>query len=121
MVGYGAARFARNVAALHCLAAEGVAIPVLCTAEEEAQTVARLSRLRPGWSWRCLGIQTANSGCAQPSSGCLELTVLHDWMRFQDVLLVAPGCANEFHYALSIVAGDNVVDLEELLAYSPLS
>ena len=116
---YVAARFARNVAALHCLAAEGVAIPVLCTAQEEAQTVARLRRLRPGWAWRCLGIQTVNSGCAQPSSGCLELAVLHDWMRFQDVLIVAPGCAGEFHYALSMVADDNVLDLEELLAYSP--
>jgi len=117
---YVATRFARNVAALHCQAAKGVAVPVLCTAEEEAETVARLSRLRPGWSWRCLGIQTLCSGCAQPSSGSLELNVLHDWMRFQDVLLIAPGCAREFHYALSLIAGDNVLATEELLAYAPL-
>jgi hypothetical protein len=117
---HAAVRFARNVAALHCQAAKGVAVPVLCTAEEEAQTVARLSRLRPGWSWRCLGIQTPDPGRAQPTGGGLEMAALHDWMRFQDVLLVAPACAREFHYALSLVAGDNLMDTEELLAYSPL-
>lgn len=115
-----AARFARNVAALHCQAAKGVAVPVLCTAEEEAETVARLSRLRPGWSWRCLGIRALDPGRSQPSGGCVELTALHDWMRFQDVLLLAPGCAREFHYALSLIAGDNVLAAEELLAHAPL-
>ena len=115
-----ATRFARNVAALHCQAAKGVAVPVLCTAEEEAETVARLNRLRPGWSWRCMGIHALDADRARPSCGAVELPVLHDWMRFQAVLILAPGCAREFHYALSVVTGDNVVDLEELLAYSPL-
>lgn len=115
-----AVRFARNVAALHCQAAKGAAVPVLCTAEEEAETVARLGRLRPGWDWRCLGIQTLDPGRVQPTGGGLELAALHDWMRHQDVLLVAPACAREFHYALSLIAGDNVLDAEELLAYTPL-
>jgi hypothetical protein len=113
-------RFARNVAALHCQAAKGAAVPVLCTAEEEEETVACLNRLRPGWSWRCMGIQTLNCGRPQPSSGAVELAVLHDWMRFQKVLVVAPGCAREFHYALSLIGSDTSVALEDLLAYSPL-
>jgi len=114
-----AARFARNVASLHCQAAKGAPIPVLCTAEEEEEVLARLSRLRPGWSWRCMGIQALNCGRPQPSSGCVELAVLHDWMRFQKALIVAPGCAREFHYALSLVGSDTAVALEELLDYSP--
>jgi len=113
-------RFARNVAALHCLAAKGAAVPVLCTAEEETRTVARLSRLRPGWTWRCLGIQTLDPGRVQPTGGGLEMAALHDWMRHQDALLVAPACAREFHYALSLIAGDNILTSEELLAYEPL-
>ncbi len=115
-----ATRFARNVAALHCQAAKGAPIPVLCIAEEEEEVLARLGRLRPGWSWRCMGIQALNCGRPQPSSGGVELAVLHDWMRFQKVLVVAPGCAREFHYALSLVGSDTALALEELLAYSPL-
>jgi hypothetical protein len=41
-------------------------------------------------------------------------------MRFQDVLLVAPACAREHHYALSLVRDAGAQDLEELLAYAPL-
>lgn len=114
-----AARFARNVAALHCQAAKGAPVPVLCTAEEEEEVLARLERLRPGWTWRCMGIQALNCDRPQPSSGGVELAVLHDWMRFQKVLLVAPGCAREFHYALSLIGSDTAVALEELLDYSP--
>ncbi|MDR3640426.1 MAG: hypothetical protein P4L39_03805 [Humidesulfovibrio sp.] len=113
------ARFARNVAALHCQAAKGVALPVLCTAEEEMEILPRLGRLRPDWSWRFLGIQAIEAGRPKPSSGSVELAALHDWIRFQDVLLLAPGCAREYHYALSLIRGDNVLDLEQLLAYSP--
>jgi len=115
-----ATRFARNVAALHCQAAKGVAVPVLCTAQEEPEVLARLARLRPGWSWSCVGIQAPTSEGAAPSSGTVALAALHDWMRSQEVLALAPACAREFHYALSLIAGDNVLDLEELLAYSPL-
>lgn len=112
-------RFARNVAALHCQAAKGAPVPVLCIAEEEEETLACLNRLRPGWTWRCMGIQTLNRGRSQPSSGSVELAVLHDWMRFQKVLVVAPGCAREFHYALSLIGSDKAVALEDLLVYSP--
>jgi len=49
----------------------------------------------------------------------VELAVLHDWMRFQKVLVVAPDCAREFHYALSLIGSDTAVALEDLLAYSP--
>lgn len=114
-----ATRFARNVAALHCQAAKGVAVPVLCTALEEQEVLARLGRLRPGWSWRCMGIKVPTSEDAAPSSGSVTLAVLHDWMRFQEVLVLTPACAREHHYALSLITGDNVLDLEELLAYSP--
>jgi len=112
-------RFASNVAAMHCQAAKGAPVPVLCTAEEEEETLACLNRLRPGWSWRCMGIQALNSGRPQPSSGSVDLAVLHDWLRFQKVLVVAPGCAREFHYALSLIGSDNALSLEDLLAYSP--
>jgi hypothetical protein len=112
-------RFARNVAALHCQAAKGAALPVLCTAEEEDEIQARLKGLRPDWSWRFLGILGLEAGRPEPSSGSLKLAVLHDWMRFQDVLLLAPGCAREFCYALSLIRGDNVLKLEELLADTP--
>lgn len=115
-----ATRFARNVAALHCQAARGVAVPVLCTAQEEPEALARLGRLRPGWAWSCVGIQAPTSEGAAPSSGTVALAALHDWMRSQEVLVISPACAREFHYALSLLSGDNVVDLEELLAYSPL-
>ncbi|MDP3427453.1 MAG: DUF115 domain-containing protein [Humidesulfovibrio sp.] len=115
-----ATRFARNVAALHCQAARGVAVPVLCDAQEEPETLARLGRLRPGWSWRCMGIHAPTSEGAAPSSGTVALAALHDWMRSQEVLVISPACAREFHYALSLIAGDNVLDLEELLAYTPL-
>jgi len=115
-----AARFARNVAALHCRAAKGMTLLILCTAEEESETVARLSRLRPGWSWRCVGIQSLDSRRPQPLSGSRELAVLFDWMRIQEVLIVAPDCARRFHYVLSLVSGENILDLESLLAYAPL-
>lgn len=114
-----ATRFARNVAVLHCQAAKGVAVPVLCSAEEEQGALAGLGRLRPGWSWRCLGIKAPTSEGAAPSGGVVELAALHDWMRSQEVLVLSAACAREFHYALSLIAGDNVLDLEELLAYSP--
>jgi len=112
-------RFARNVAALHCQAAKNAPVPVLCTAAEEEEVVARLNRLRPGWAWRFMGIQAPNSDRPQPSSGCVALAVLHDWMRFQKVLIVAPGCASEFRYALSLIGSDTAVALEELLEASP--
>jgi hypothetical protein len=115
-----AAAFARNVAALHCQAAKGAAVPVLCTAEEEAGVAARLAVLFPGWKWRFMGICAVKNARPEPSAGALELKALGDWMRFQDVLVVAPACAREHHYALSLVRDANAQDLEELLAYAPL-
>ncbi|GAB6127382.1 motility associated factor glycosyltransferase family protein [Humidesulfovibrio idahonensis] len=118
-----ATRFARNVAALHCQAAKGAAIPVLCTAEEEAEVRARLAALPPAhgqdWTWRFMGVRALGTGRPEPSSGCVEQAALCDWMHFQDVLVLAPGCAREFGYALDLMRDDNVLDLEELLAYAP--
>lgn len=116
---YSAARFARNVAALYLLASRGEKAPVLCTAEEEADVAASLTRLAPGWTWRFLGIRVPDTGRADPSSGSLDLETAHDWLHAQDVVIVAPGCAREFDYALSLLAGDNVLGLGELLAYAP--
>jgi len=115
-----ATRFARNVAALHCQAARNAAISVLCTAEEEAEIQTRLAAYRPDWTWRFMGVRALGTGRPEPSSGCVEQAALNDWMRFQDVVVLAPGCAREFAYALSLVRGDNALDLEELLAYTPL-
>ncbi|MBU1042390.1 MAG: hypothetical protein KKF77_14945, partial [Proteobacteria bacterium] len=114
-----ATRFARNVAVLHRQADRGVAVPVLCSSQEEQEALAGLARLRPGWSWRCLGIKAPTSEGAAPSAGFVELAALHDWMRSQEVLVISPACAREFHYALSLIAGENVLDLEELLGYAP--
>jgi hypothetical protein len=114
---YSAARFARNVAALYLLASRGEKAPVLCTAEEEADVAASLTRLpRAGRarSWE----SASRHGTGRPSSGSLDLETAHDWLHAQDVVIVAPGCAREFDYALSLLAGDNVLGLGELLAYA---
>lgn len=116
---YEATRFARNVAALHVMASRGVAIPVLCTAEEEAGVLARLKRLWPDWSWRCLGIFAVDAGRPEPSAGCVELKAVYDWLCAQEVVVLAPGCAREFDYALSLLATENVLGLEALAAYDP--
>jgi hypothetical protein len=116
---YEATRFARNVATLHVMASRGAAIPVLCTAEEEAVVLARLKRLWPDWSWRCLGILAVEAGRPEPSAGSVALGTVYDWLCAQDAVVLAPGCAREFDYALSLVAGENVIDLEALLAYAP--
>jgi len=116
----GVVRFARNVAALHLLAAKGKTIPVLCTAEEEEEATARLGRAHPGWKWRFLGIHGSEAGRPAPSGGNLGLAVLHDWLNFQSALIVAPGCAREYRYALALVTADNVLPLDEFLADAPL-
>jgi spore maturation protein SpmB len=113
-----AARFARNVAALHLQAARDEPVPVLCTSEEEAETRLQLARLWPDWSWRCLGIDVPGTGRPAPSGGGLELHALHDWLHFKDVVIVAPGFAREFHYALSLIEGDNSIGLWELTPYA---
>ena len=115
-----AARFARNVAALYCRAAKGEALPVLVTAEEEAKVLAALAAMQPGWTWRAIGLRTLAGGRAEPSGGAVDLTALDGWLRRQDALLLAPGCAREFRYVLSLLGGSNILPVEDLLAYRPL-
>lgn len=115
-----AARFARNVAALFRRAAAGEALPVLVTEEEEADVLARLTVMRVGWTWRPIGLRTLAGGRPEPSGGAVDLAALDGWLRQQDALLLAPGCAREFHYALSLLQNDNILPVEDLLAYRPL-
>lgn len=117
---YKAARFARNVAALHLLGAGGAAVPVLAVAEEEAVIRQELARWRPGWTWRFYGIKALGYEEPMPSSGGIELSALGDWLSFQDVVVVSPGVAKEFDYVLPLLSWENVIVLEELLATRPL-
>jgi hypothetical protein len=114
-----ATRFARNMVSLHLQGSTGKAVAVLCTGEEEAKARERLGRLWPDWSWRCLGIRMPGTGRPEPSAGCLELGALHDWLQFQEVVVVAPEFAGEYQYAMSLVQGDNCIALETLAAYAP--
>jgi hypothetical protein len=104
-----AARFARNSVSLRLQAAKGRPVPVLCTTEEETAVRQQLSGPYPDCVWRCHGLAMPGTGRPAPSDGSLELATLHDWLQVQDVVLVAPGFAKEYHYVLSLVAGDNVI------------
>ncbi len=118
---YRAARFARNVTTLHLLGAKGSAVPVLATAEEEAWARRGLSQWRPDWKWRFCGIRTLGYEAPMPTGGGVELASLCDWLSFQDAVVISPGLAREFDYVLSLVSGENVIPLEELLAYRPVA
>lgn len=118
---YKAALFARNVAALHLLAANNAAVPVLATADEEAGVRRGLSQWRPGWNWRFYGIKALGYEEPMPSGGGIELAALGDWLSFQEAVVVSPGLAKEFDYVIPLVSWENVVGLEELLATRPVA
>jgi hypothetical protein len=111
-----ATRFARNWAALFLRASMGRPLPVLCTGEEEAAAVGRLSQAQPGWTWQAWGCVMPGTGRPAPSGGLVELAKLHDWLEAQEVVVVAPRFAAEYYYALSLVAGDKVIDLAAVAA-----
>lgn len=111
-----ATRFARNCAALFLRASMGRPLAVLCTGEEEAAALRQLGRHHPGWTWQAWGIVFPGTERPAPSGGVVELARLHDWLEAQEVVVVAPGFAAEYHYALSLVAGDNVIELEAVAA-----
>lgn len=117
---HAAARRARNIAALHLQASLSLALPVLCTGEEEPEAAAALGRLHPGWKWRFIGLRGLPAERPEPSGGVVELTALYEWLRRQRVTVIAPGCGREFGYALDLVKGDNVIGLDDLLADAPL-
>lgn len=111
---YRAHCFAKNITAMHLLASRGKAIPVLCNAEEEEATLQALGRYQQDWSWRFLGIVAQGSGRAAPSGGALNLQELHDWLQFQEVVIIAKAIAVEYHYALQMFQGENCLSIAEL-------
>lgn len=113
---FTAARYGRNVAALHLLAGKGTPVPVLCTAEEEADVLRALAGWRPEWTWRPMGVRLDHTKRPTPSAGSLDLLELHDWLQFQEVVVLGPAFAKEFQYVISLVRGDKVVSLEELVS-----
>ncbi len=112
-----AARFARNVTAMHLLASKGSPVTALVTAAEEAQARQALALWRPDWQWQFRGIEAPGYEEPMPSDGGIALAAVADWMRFQDVVLLGPDCAREFGYALSLFTSENVVPLDAVLAY----
>lgn len=114
-------RFARNVAALHVAAAKGETPPVLTTAAEEPRAREGLGQWRPGWNWRFLGVRAPGNDTAAPSAGAIDLNTLCDWLGGQDVVIITPDCAREFAYVLELADNDNLLDLEAILAYRPLT
>ncbi len=118
---FQAARFARNVATLHVLADKGRPVPVLATAAEEERLRRLLSLWRPGWNWLFRGIEAMGYEEPMPSGGGLTLAAVGDWMLHQEAVILGADCAREFHYALSLMAFDNVVAAGELLAFRPMA
>lgn len=116
-----AVRFARNVTTLHLLAAKGKAIPVLATADEEEHVRKGLSQWRPDWTWQVYGVEALGYEAPMPSGGGIRLVQLHNWMADQEAVIVAPGLADEFHYVLPLAMGENVLALDDLLAYRPVA
>jgi hypothetical protein len=115
-----AARHARHVAALRLQAAEDREVTVFCTAEEEAQCLAALLRLHPGWRWRGLGLSALDAGRPKPPAGAAHIAQLARWLDEQRVAVLAPGCAKEFRYVLSLLPDDKLIGLDELLEALPL-
>ncbi|WP_300164498.1 6-hydroxymethylpterin diphosphokinase MptE-like protein [Solidesulfovibrio sp.] len=118
---FQAARFARNVATLHLLADKGRPVPVLATAAEEKRLRRLLSLWRPGWNWLFRGIEAMGYEEPMPSGGGLALAAVGDWMLHQEAVILGADCAREFRYALSLMAFDNVVAADALLAFRPLA
>lgn len=116
-----AARFARNTTALFLAAEQGRELPVLTTAEEEAELRERLSAYAPGWSWRFVGVRSLAGGRPEPSGGVVDMAALDMWLSRQDVALLAPGFAREFHYLTALLRPGNLLPVDELLAGEPRS
>jgi|GEM_PF-3589388 len=111
---HDACELARAAAAMHLAHTRRQPVPVLCLGEEEVELSARLSRFRPDFKWRFVGLRDFGASRPAPSGGALELKNLGVWLSRQAVALVSRGAREEYGYAYTILERPNVVLAESL-------